>query len=134
MTGRRTAEHDDDVMGRLVIGSVLIPFLFVIVMSGVESLATPRWLWERMTDVGWDLCILGIGVTGGIFATPEMEKGWGPEGSLLAAVIVIAVNLLAGICIQILRRDLGTGRLVGTSCIGLGIFAVALPSALTFWR
>ena len=121
-------------MGRLVVGSVLIPFLFVIVMSGVEYLAKPRLLWELMTDVGGDLCIPGIGVTGGIFATPETEKGWGSEGSLLAAVIVIAVNLLGGIGIQVLKRNLGTGRLVGTSCIVLGIFAVALPSALSFWR
>ena len=121
-------------MARLIVGSVVIPFLFVIVMSGVEYLAKPRLLWDLMTDVGWDMCILGIGVTGGIFSAPEMEKGWGPEGSLLAAVIVIAVNLVAGIGIQILKRDLGTGRVVGTFGIVLGIFAVALPSALSFWR
>jgi hypothetical protein len=53
---------------------------------------------------------------------------------LLAAVIVIAVNLVAGIGIQILKRDLGAGRVVGTLGIVLGIFAVALPSALSFWR
>ena len=134
MTECQAAEHYDVAMGRLVAGSVLIPFLFVIVMSGVEYLAKPRLLWELMTDVGGDLYIPGIGVTGGIFATPEMEKGWGSEGSLLAAVIVIAVNLLGGIGIQVLKRNLGTGRLVGTSCIVLGIFAVALPSALSFWR
>ena len=121
-------------MARLIIGSVVIPFLFVLVMSGVEYLAKPRLLWDLMADVGWDMCILGIGVTGGIFSAPEMEKGWGPEGSLLAAVIVIAVNLVAGIGIQILKRDLGTGRVVGTLGIVLGIFAVALPSALSFWR
>jgi hypothetical protein len=121
-------------MSRLVVGSVVIPFLFVIAMSGVEYLAKPRLLWDLMTDVGWDMCILGIGVTGGIFSAPEMEKGWGPEGSLLAAVIVIAVNLVAGIGIQILKRDLGTRRVVGTLGIVLGIFAVALPSALSFWR
>jgi hypothetical protein len=121
-------------MARLIVGSVVIPFLFVLVMSGAEYLAKPRLLWDLMTDVGWDMCILGIGVTGGIFSAPEMEKGWGPEGSLLAAVIVIAVNLVAGIGIQILKRDLGTGRVVGTLGIVLGIFAVALPSALSFWR
>ncbi len=121
-------------MSRLVVGSVVIPFLFVIAMSGVEYLAKPRLLWDLMTDVGWDMCILGIGVTGGIFSAPEMEKGWGPEGSLLAAVIVIAVNLVAGIGIQILKRDLGARRVVDTLGIVLGIFAVALPSALSFWR
>jgi hypothetical protein len=51
-------------MARLIIGSVVIPFLFVIVMSGVEYLAKPRSLWDLMTDVGWDMCILGIGVGG----------------------------------------------------------------------
>jgi hypothetical protein len=103
-------------------------------MSGVEYRAKPRLLWELMIDIGWDLCILGIGVTGSIFATPEMEKGWGPEGSLLAAVIVIAVNLLAGIGIQVLRRNLETGRLPGNSGLLLGVFAVALPSVFPFWR
>jgi len=121
-------------MARLIIGSVVIPFLFVIVMSGVEYLAKPRPLWDLMTDVGWDRCILGIGVTGGIFSAPEMEKGWGPEGSLLAAVIVIAVNLVAGISIQILKRNLEAGRLAANSCMTLGLFAVALPSVLTLWR
>jgi hypothetical protein len=66
-------------MARLIVGSVVIPFLFVLVMSGVEYLARPRLLWDLMTDVGWDMCILGIGVTGGIVSAPEMEKGWGPE-------------------------------------------------------
>jgi hypothetical protein len=121
-------------MIRLFVGSVVIPFLFVIVMSGVEYLAKSRPLWELMTDVAWDLCILGIWVTGGLFSAPEIEKGWGPEGSLLTAVVVIAVNLVAGICIQVLRRNLAAGRLVGNSCMVLGIFAVALPSILTFWR
>ena len=118
----------------MIVGSVIIPFLFVLVMSGLEYLAKKRPLWELMSDVAWDLCILGIGVTGGIFSTPEMEKGWGPEGSLRAAVIVIAVDLGAGVGVQVLRRDFGTGRLAGSYSIALGIFAVALPSALTFWR
>lgn len=133
MTGRQTADYRND-MGRLVVGSVLVPFLFVIVMSGVEYLATPKRLWELMTDVGWDLRILGLAVTGGIFATPEMERGWGLEGSLLAAVMVIAVNLLAGMGIQVLRRNLGTGRFVGSSCLLVGVFTVSLPSVLTYWR
>jgi len=121
-------------VGRLIVGSVVIPFLFVLVMSGLEYLAKPRPLWELMSDVAWHLCILGIGMTGGIFSTPAMVKGWAAEGSLLAAVIVIAINLGAGIGIQVLKRNLGTSRLVGNSCMTLGIFAVALPSALTFWR
>ena len=121
-------------MARLIDGSVVVPFLFVLAMSGVEYLAKPRLLWDLMTDVGWDMCILGIGVSGGIFSAPETEKGWGPEGSLLAAVVVIAVNLVAGISIQILKRNLEAGRLVANSCMTLGLFAVALPSVLTFWR
>jgi hypothetical protein len=61
------------------------------------------------------------------------EKGWGPEGSLLVAVIVIAVNLVAGISIQILKRNLEAGRLAAKSCMMLGLFAVALPSVFTLW-
>ncbi len=67
MTADGTVDYGEG-MARLIIGSVVIPFLFVIVMSGVEYLAKPRLLWDLMTDVGWDMCILGIGVTGGIFS------------------------------------------------------------------
>ena len=121
-------------MVSLIVGAILVPFLFVAGVSGAEYLATPRRLWDVMADVGWDLCILGMGVAGGMSAAPEMAHGWGPEGALLAAVIVIAVNLLAGLGIRVLRRALGAGRLVGNACLLLGVFAVALPSVLTFWE
>jgi len=47
-------------MARLIVGSVVIPFLFVIVMSGVEYLAKPRLLWDLMTDVGGDMWLLAL--------------------------------------------------------------------------
>ena len=120
-------------MWSIIVPSVGVPLLFVLVMASVESLAKPTTFWNKMTDVGWDLCILGIGVTGGIFSNPIMEQRFGGSTSLITAIVVIAVDLGFGTGILHLkkRRD-PADRITGSACIFLGCLAVGLPAGLTF--
>ena len=57
----------------IILPSVVIPLIAVIVMTIMEAAVRPSPLSEKMCDIGWDLCILGVGVTGGIFAHSEMK-------------------------------------------------------------
>ena len=120
-------------MWHLIGTSVIIPLIYVLVMTGIEYLARPRPFWETVADASWDLCILGVGVTGGIFSNPAMKDQYGDD-ALLAAVIVTGINIGFGIFIMILKKTAGIGRVGASICMGLGILAVALPSGLTFWR
>lgn len=46
----------------LLLTSVALPLLFVIVMALVEQLGDRGALEERLIKVGWDMCLLALGV------------------------------------------------------------------------
>jgi hypothetical protein len=122
-------------MWSVILPTVGLPLVFTLVMTGIEGLARPAPFWEKMTDVGWDLCILGVGVTGGIFSNPAMAVAYGSVGALWTSIIVIGVNLGLSVSILYTKRGINpVTRKIGSICLGLGAMAVALPSGLTFWR
>jgi hypothetical protein len=122
---------DDQLVALL--GSVLLPLIFVIALSIAESLVARRALWEHAKDVGWDMCVLGIGLIGGLFSDKEFTAHYGRFSSVLTA-LVIALDLL--FCVIILwfkkrhRKSVTCGRIA----IGLGLLAVAIPSGVLIWR
>ena len=121
-------------MWRILLPSVVVPLIAVIVMTIMEAAARPAPLWEKMCDIGWDLCILGVGVTGGIFAHSEMKAIY-KDDVLLWAVIAILINIGLASVILLLRRHYSpAGPWIGRASVFLGIIAVGLPSGMTFWR
>ena len=122
-------------MWSIIVPSVIAPILAAFVMTGMESLARPVPFWEKAADVGWDLCILGVGITGGIFTNPAVETTFGVTSAPVAAVIVILLDLgLAVAVLHIRKGRANISRLVGSSCFALGSLAVGLPASLTFMR
>lgn len=116
-----------------VLPAIVIPVLALVVMTVVEGLAKPRPFWEKACDAGWDLCIFGVGLTGGIVVNPSVQQVYGPVVPGQVAIVLAFVNILLGCTVLIVRRRRQPTRGVGLFCAGLGIFAVALPSAFTFW-
>lgn len=114
--------------------AVGIPMLALLIMTGMQSLVSTNTVWEQLTNVGWDMCILGVGVTGGLFVHPGMVSLYGATGALLTAIVVLLVNLGFGIFILHMKRKTTISRTVGTVCVLAGGLAVGLPSGLTFVR
>src|SRR5439155_22057812 len=108
-------------MWRILLPSVVVPLIAVIVMTIMEAAARPSPLWEKMCDIGWDLCILGVGVTGGIFVHSEMRTIY-KDYALVWAIIVMLLDIGLASVILLLRRryDPVTAR-VGRAGIVFGI-------------
>jgi len=53
--------------------------------------------------IGWDNCVLALGLAGGILLNPDVNKCLGLEGTLIVALGSIIVALAAAIAIAYLR-------------------------------
>jgi hypothetical protein len=104
----------------------------VILMNFIESLR-PMDFWDRMMNVGWELCILGVGVTGGIFSHPAMGKIYGTF-ALYVAIAVIFLDLMLGVGVLKTKQGKIPPKHAGIGCVIMGVLAVAVPSGLTFVR
>lgn len=122
-------------MWSIILPSIVVPLVFLSVWLIIEMTSGKEEFWGKMVVIGRDLCILGMGVAGGIFASPEMERLYGSgSASVYAALIVEAVDLgLAALVLYLRRRD-NVGRFEGTLAIILGVLAVGIPAGLTFQR
>lgn len=112
--------------------AILVPMLALLVMSAMEGLGEReqniRWR-DRVAKLGWDVCVLAIGVAGGIFAngsvlTPFRDK---PK---LVSLVEAATMLLCLACgvgtIYIRRKEPVSGRLALLAAV-LGGAALAVP-------
>src|SRR5260221_7024731 len=122
-------------MWSIILPSIIVPLVFLIVWIIIEITTGKEPFWESMAMAGRDLCILGIGVAGGIFANPEMERLYGSGAApVYAALIVEATDLALAALVMYLRRRDNVGRFEGTLSVVLGVLAVGIPAGLTFQR
>jgi hypothetical protein len=66
---------DDQIVA--LVGSVAVPFLFLIGLGLTKALVENRSSWEAVRDLAWDMCVLGIGITGGLFSDREFARYYG---------------------------------------------------------
>lgn len=117
-----------------ILPAIIIPVLALVVMTVVEGLVSPRPFWDKVGDAGWDLCILGVGLTGGIVVNPAVQSAYGPILPGQMAIVIALVDMLFGFVVLGVRRNNQPTRGVGLFAAFLGVLAVALPAAFTFWR
>jgi len=113
----------------LLLTSVALPLVFVVVMAIVEQLAAANRLSERLFRVGWDMCILALGVAGGVCLNPDVIKRYGEPGAVIAGFFSIAVSVGCAAIILLLRRQ-DSPRVAWWSpsaALALGGAALAIP-------
>jgi hypothetical protein len=115
----------------LLILTVLgFPLLATFVMEGVEALIETLGWRIRLGRTGWDLCVLAVGSTGGIFALPEVVHEWGEAWSRTLGLFCLLVSFSCGVFIVHLRKT-PVEKVKGWQtflAVGLGIAALAFPS------
>src|SRR5580704_3007254 len=125
-------------VGRVILAHLGIPLFFGIAfVIFTSAVAAPAEGWENLLETALDLTILSLGATGAIFDNAKVAQTFGQNSALLA-VTVIAVDLIAG-AILVLIRARAVRRQIPVpfrnAIIGLSLGAVTLfaPVAVIVW-
>jgi hypothetical protein len=100
-------------------------------MEFAETLSdTASWHWrDRQLKTGWDLCVLALGSTGGIFTLPQVLKMLGADGSIETGILTLLFIVIFGLGIAFMRK-LPKDRLTGwhgNGALLLGGTALTIP-------
>ncbi|MGH7409722.1 MAG: hypothetical protein ACREJ6_01480 [Candidatus Methylomirabilis sp.] len=118
----------------LLLTTVALPLLFVIVMALVEQLGDAGGLDQRLIKIGWDMCVLALGVAGGVCLNRDVMRIYGDQGALVAGFSSIGLSFGAAVLIGLLRRQhprRGWVRFLRPfGALALGGSALAIPAYL----
>jgi len=118
-------------MAELFMSSVVIPGVAVILFSIIEALGGSNTLWQQAKRVGLDLCILSIGIVGGLFSNVRVASQFGTTATPQLSVLLVLINLmLAGSIMLIDKRFQWDERLKACLSVFFGVVTVAIPSGI----
>jgi hypothetical protein len=117
---------------QFVAAALGLPALAVVVMTALEALIDTTVQWRaRVAKLGWDLCVLAIGGTGGVFATASLvTTDRTHSSSLLWEGVAFFVTLGAAIGIMFVRRGQSLTGKKAWLALAIGGAALAVPVAL----
>jgi hypothetical protein len=116
-----------------VTGSIVLPLVFMIVLGLAESLVEEKKFWDRAKDISWDLCVLGIGLTGGLFSDRQFVAYYRRFAPIVTAA-VIGFDLLFAILILIFKKRYRESAGYGKISVLLGLLAIGMPASVLIWR
>ncbi|MGZ8845346.1 MAG: hypothetical protein ACXW3C_02680 [Pyrinomonadaceae bacterium] len=100
-----------------------------------ERLATTYDLNEGVLELGINACILGIGVSGALFSTPEVGKNIGVSGIALTVIILFADLAITGLCLHLRRRSEYGWVSFGRAALGifLGLLSLGINTGIVLF-
>lgn len=139
-TGRRCSsiagipEHFSLSHASIIIATAVLPLIFLGVLTLAKSVVDDKPFWERAVDVGWDMCILGVGLAAGLFSDKEFVDYFGGQAAVFATSSVLGTDLILAFVILLLMKHQKFTARYGTLAVVLGILAVSVPCGLLMWR
>ena len=118
----------------LLASAVGIPILAIILFTVLEAIGETTGLWEKISKVAFDLCIISIGIVGGIFVNVQLAERLGQGRTVLAVMIVLMNMILAGFVMLVRKRaHTWDDRTKASLNLFLGIVAVSIPTGIIIW-
>jgi hypothetical protein len=102
---------------------LVIPFLVSVAMVYAENLVEPLPWRDRGVKTGWDLCVLALGILGGIIAE---KKGRSDDSIALGMSLFILILIIAFMIGGMRQKKPKTG-LHALLSMALGGISLALP-------
>lgn len=110
--------------------SVVLPFVFMLLMNLIEGLIESLGWERRLMKVAWDACVLALGITGGIFANPDVVRKYTANWAVVLGLASVVVSLGLAMLIAYLRRNPVAGWKPLVALL-LGGLALGPPTYLT---
>lgn len=114
--------------------AAVLPLIFLGVLTLAKWVVEEKPFWERAVDVGWDMCILGVGLAAGLFSDKEYIDYVGGQMAVFATSSVLGVDLIFAFLILLMIKHKRFTARFGTLGVMLGVLAVAVPCGLLMWR
>lgn len=115
------------------IGAVGIPYLALLALTVLEGRGGWNTFARKFLELGIDICVLGIGVTGALFANDQIADHLG-HGATAAAVSMVLIDLiLTGFALHLRSEPpIWSERVRATISIFLGVLILAINSTIVF--
>lgn len=124
----------NDALWLVIFASAGLPLLFLCVLTYAEYVVEEKPFWEVTVKIAWDMTILGIGLTGGLFSDNSFLQHFSPRAAVLLTGTVIAVDFACALTVLLLKKRKKFTKAYGILSIVLGVTAVGVPCGLLFWR
>ncbi|ETR68941.1 MAG: hypothetical protein OMM_10035 [Candidatus Magnetoglobus multicellularis str. Araruama] len=110
--------------------SVIIPVAVYVVMSLIDKLAKPLSLRNSITKAGWDLCLLAMGITGGVFVDDAVIGRLSHPTAIVYAILAFLTGIFFALIITHLQSIYKDKELwwVSLLSIFLGIVSISIPA------
>lgn len=84
------------------LGAVGIPYLALLALAAIGGgRARLENAAQIFIQLGIDACLLGIGVSGALFATHEVRVRIGENGAIMAVTAIFVDLIITGLCIRL---------------------------------
>ena len=117
-------------MGIEVLAHIGIPFLVAFALVLFRAAAREKRIGlEDCNEMAFEMAILGIGATGGIFVNPTLIRHYGEKNAVYGITVVLATLVISSFLIYRSKfRDTKTGTLSAMFDIFFGSLCIAIPA------
>lgn len=77
-----------------------IPYLALIALAVIEGKGPLTWP-QRFIRFGIDLCMIGIGVCGAVFANGAVQAKFGAQAAGMAVAVLLLTLTISGLCLHL---------------------------------
>jgi hypothetical protein len=117
----------------VAIGAVGIPYLALLALTVLEGRGGWDSFARKFLELGIDMCVLGIGVTGALFANDQVADHLGHSATATAITMVLIDLILTGFALHLRSEpQIWDERLRATSRIFLGVLILAINTTIVF--
>lgn len=118
-----------------LLAHIAIPLFVVIVLILFKAANQESPIgWQNCNDTAFELAIMSIGATGGIFVDPALIKHFGQDGGVYGIMVVLVNLVFAGLLIYRgrWRRGKETTPWQGLADLFIGSVCVAITSGVIY--
>jgi hypothetical protein len=123
-----------DSIWLVIFASAGLPLLFLAVLTYAEYIVEEKPFWEVTVKIAWDMAVLGIGLTGGLFSDNAFLQHFTSRQAVLLTGTVIAVDFACALTVLLFKKQKKFSRTYGMLALGFGFTSVGIPCGLLIWR
>jgi len=110
-----------------------IPYLALIAVAVLERGGGWESLSRKVLELGIDACILGLGVTGSLFAGDLIRSKLGQDAAALGVAAILIELIVLGLCLNMRTWRVWQERTRATVSIAFGVMVLIADSEIV-WR
>jgi hydrogenase/urease accessory protein HupE len=109
-----------------------IPYLALAALAVIEGRGYWETLARKFIELGIDLCILGIGVCGALFANDRVKEKLGDHTTAVAIAAIFVDLIIVGFCLHLRSSERRNETARAILSIFFGLLILGINSEIAF--